>query len=184
MHPEEGLLHRVFGVFHIAQHGIGHLEDEPRVLAHDGLEVRRCGLHLARLRRRSVHLRTGQRLVFREYLRLHRLPEYKDHRPAGPFWNFSTIPDGMQGMRMRHRTWTLPGRRDRAHHYGPPDCRHPPPRPAESQMPVRTVKGNGSALAIALSDTWVGICDAQTGAMRFGKRLRDVPGFNDCWRQP
>ena len=37
---------------------------------------------------------------------------------------------------------------------------------------------DGSVLAIALSDTWVGTCDARTGAMRFGKRLRDVPGFN------
>ncbi len=31
---------------------------------------------------------------------------------------------------------------------------------------------DGSALAIALSDTWVGTCDARTGAIRFGKRLK------------
>ena len=33
---------------------------------------------------------------------------------------------------------------------------------------------DGSALAIARSDTWVGTCDARTGAIRFGRRLRDV----------
>jgi WD40 repeat protein len=32
---------------------------------------------------------------------------------------------------------------------------------------------DGSALAIALSDTWVGTCDARTGAIRFGRRLRE-----------
>lgn len=33
---------------------------------------------------------------------------------------------------------------------------------------------DGSALAIALSDTWVGTCDARTGAIRLGKRLRSM----------
>jgi WD40 repeat protein len=33
---------------------------------------------------------------------------------------------------------------------------------------------DGSALAIALSDTWVGSCDARTGEVRFGARLKDL----------
>lgn len=37
---------------------------------------------------------------------------------------------------------------------------------------------DGSALAIGLSDTWVGTCDARTGAIRFGRRLKDMRVHN------
>jgi WD40 repeat protein len=43
-----------------------------------------------------------------------------------------------------------------------------------AKVQVARYSPDGSALAIALSDTWVGTCDARTGAIRFGKRLRDV----------
>jgi WD40 repeat protein len=36
---------------------------------------------------------------------------------------------------------------------------------------------DGSAIAIALSNTWVGSCDARSGAIRFGKKLRDMLEF-------